>query len=85
MKKLHQLGIVEPKNLNEVCSLICCNPVTENCLFRNCSKCNRKKLTFKSEADEMLGDISYYQWNTTKKSVMVKGKKNILEHIISFI
>ncbi|GBN83211.1 hypothetical protein AVEN_15952-1 [Araneus ventricosus] len=72
--KLHQVGIVEPKDFSEMHSIICCNPVTEDCLFRVCSKCRLKQLISKSEADE----ISYYQWNTTKKSITVKGMENMI-------
>ncbi|GBN91005.1 hypothetical protein AVEN_217174-1 [Araneus ventricosus] len=59
-------------------SIICCNPVPEDCLFRVCSKCHLKQLTLQSEADEMLDDICYYQWNTTKKSITVKGVEKMI-------
>lgn len=59
--KLHQLGALKTKNIEEILKQVCCNVDNLNCMFRECELCVGKRVDF--EEKSLLKDESIIVWS----------------------
>lgn len=70
-------NIVAQKNIYKIIDSIVCEPRTENCMLRKCSKCKNKTVKINTEKDRNE-ELSYKKWVTKKENrISAKTKKEI--------
>ena len=59
--KLHHLGVLKAKNVEDLLMIVCCNVNNRECMYRECEMCVNQRVIF--EDSSVLKDESVIIWN----------------------
>ena len=74
--KLHQLGALKIKHVEELLPQVCCNVNTRECMYRECDMCVNRRITF--EDSYVLKDdstIIWNEWETQNQTYQKEGEE----------
>ena len=75
ISKLHELKILQSKDLDKVCALVTCDQRRKSCMTRSCNRCKNSK--FQVNDFENYGmQVEFYSWNTVTE-IYEKDGKNV--------
>ena len=75
--KLHQIGVLKSKNINEIVDLIVCSSTDISCMYSTCKKCcnNLSNMYTGIDITEFKDPIEFYQWQTKSENrTSIKGE-----------
>jgi hypothetical protein len=73
INKLHELNILQSKDLDKICELVTCDQRRKSCMTRSCNRCKNSK--FQVNDFENYGmQVEFYSWNTATEIYETDGK-----------
>jgi hypothetical protein len=76
--RLREYKLFKKQSMRELCEQICCSPVTKQCMYRECKKCEGKQVEFEREDDIKGKQVWVYAWKNKheeREGVKPNGEK----------